>query len=135
MPVHTTRYTDRRRLVLPLLDALALVAFTVVGVANHDGGLPLGPLVRVGLPLLAAWFVVAALVGAYRRPGLPSLLLTWALSVPVAVVARTVIAGRAWDEEVLVFLGVALAFTLLFLLLGRGLELARSLRGRSGASG
>jgi hypothetical protein len=118
---------DRTRgRVLPALDALALGAFTVVGVANHDGGLPAGALARVGLPLLAAWFVAAWAFGTYRVPGVRTLLLAWASAVPVAVLVRTIIAGGPWDADLAVFLGVALAFSLLFLVAARGL--ARALR-------
>jgi DUF3054 family protein len=121
----TTDRADRRGVVaLAALDGLALVAFTVVGVANHDHGLPADALARVGLPLLVAWFLTAWAVGTYRRPGLRTMVLAWAIAVPVGALVRTAIAGGPWGGEFLVFLGVALAFTLLFLLLGRGLARA-----------
>jgi hypothetical protein len=115
------RPARRRTWVAPVLDAGALLAFTLVGVANHDHGLPADALGRVGGPLLAAWFAAAWVVGTYRRPGLRTLLIAWAFAVPVAVLVRTLVAGGPWGADLLVFLGVALAFTLLFLLLGRGL--------------
>ena len=111
---------------LPAFDALALVAFTVVGVANHDHGLPADAVARVGGPLLFAWFVAAWAFGTYRRPGIRTLLLAWVTSVPVAGVVRTLIADGPWGGELAVFLTVAMAFTLLFLLLARGA--ARALR-------
>lgn len=109
-----------RAWVLPALDGVALVAFTVVGVATHDHGLPLGALARVGVPMLLAWFAAAWLVGAYRAPGARTLVLAWGLAVPVAVLVRTLVAAGPWGGELVVFLGVTLAFTLLFLLLVRG---------------
>ncbi len=118
-----------RATLLAALDAAALAGFTLAGVANHDGGLPIGALARVGIPLLVSWFLAAALVGTYRRPGIATLLLTWELAVPVAAVVRTTIAGGPWGGEFLVFLGVAMAFTLLFLLVGRGLALTLRPRG------
>jgi DUF3054 family protein len=120
----------RRVWVLPVLDALALIAFTVVGVENHDHGLPADALGRVGVPLLASWFSASWAVGTYRRPSVRTLLLAWVLAVPVAGVVRTLIAGGPWGGELLVFLAVAMAFTLLFLLLGRGLAFAVHLGGR-----
>jgi hypothetical protein len=105
--------------ILPAVDAVALVVFTVVGVANHDGGLPPEALARVGVPLLGCWFVAAAVCSTYRSPGLRTLLLAWATSVPVAGLVRTVLAGGPWNADVLAFLAVAMAFTLLFLLAGR----------------
>jgi Protein of unknown function (DUF3054) len=119
-----------RRWVLPGLDAVALLAFTLVGVANHDHGLPAAALARVGGPLLVAWFVAARAVGTYRSPGLRTLLLAWVIAVPVAAVVRTLIAGGPWGGELVVFLAVAMSFTLVFLLLGRGLALALRLDGR-----
>jgi Protein of unknown function (DUF3054) len=120
----------RRRWMLPALDAVALTAFTLVGVGNHDHGLPADALARVGGPLLLAWFVAAWAFGTYRRPGLRTLLLAWVTAVPVAGVVRTAIAGGPWGGELGVFLAVAMAFTLLFLLLGRGVALALRRGGR-----
>jgi hypothetical protein len=122
----SVRVEQGRRWILPAIDAAALVAFTLLGVASHDHGRPLDALARVGVPLLCAWFAAAWAVGTYRAHGVATLLAAWAVSVPIAVVVRTVVAGRPWDAEVLVFLGVALAFTLLFLVVGRGV--ARVLR-------
>jgi hypothetical protein len=129
-PSTAARPRANRRWILPGLDAVALLAFTLVGVANHDHGLPADALARVGGPLLVAWFVATWVVGTYRSPGIRSLLLAWVIAVPVAGVVRTLIAGGPWGGELLVFLAVAMAFTLLFLLLGRGLALALRLDGR-----
>jgi DUF3054 family protein len=120
----------RRAGVLAAIDAIALIGFTLVGVSNHDRGLPLDALARVGGPLLLAWFVAAAVFGTYRRPSVRTLLLAWAAAVPVAGVVRTVIAGGPWGRELAVFLAVAMAFTLLFLLLGRGAARALRVEGR-----
>ena len=72
-------------------------------------------------PLLGAWFLVAWLARAYRRPGWGSLLRTWIVAVPVGLLVRTVIVGSPRGARILVLLGVGLAFTLLFLVLGRAL--------------
>jgi len=67
-------------------------------------------------------------VGTYRRPGLRSMVATWAIAVPSGLLLRTVWVGSPHGVEILVFLGIGMAFTLLFLLVGRGA--ARALAGR-----
>jgi hypothetical protein len=119
-----------RRQLLPAVDALALVLFVVVGIREHTEGAALSLLLRNVVPLLVAWFAVARFMGTYRRPGMPTLLRTWAVAVPAALLVRTAWVGSPTGGRILVFLGVGLAFTLLFLLVGRGL--ARTL-GRRGA--
>lgn len=101
------------------VDATALAAFVVVGVVQHDEGLAVAGLVRTGVPLLVAWFVVALVAGTYRRTGWLTLLLTWVIAVPLGLVARSVIRGGPWGRGLLVFGGIAMAFTLLFLIGGR----------------
>jgi hypothetical protein len=115
------RATSRRASsrTLATVDAAALIAFVLVGAANHGEGFDLGALVRTGLPVLAAWFLVGLAVGIYRRRGWVRFLVTWALAIPLGVVARSVIRGGPWGRELLIFGGVAMAFTLLFLLVGR----------------
>jgi hypothetical protein len=106
------------------VDAVALLAFVVVGVLQHDEGLAIAGILRTGAPLLVAWFAVAAIVGTYRRPGWLTLAITWLVGVPLGLVARSVIRGGPWGHGLLVFGGVAMAFTLLFLVGGRLLLLA-----------
>jgi hypothetical protein len=118
-----TRSTPRAAM-LGAVDVGALALFVVVGVSTHDHGLPFAAIARVGAPLLAAWLGATGLVGTYRRPGLRSLIAAWGVAVPSAVVVRTAIAGGPWGREFIVFLGVALAFTLLFLVLGRAAVVA-----------
>lgn len=121
---------DRSRLPLVVADGIALIAFVLVGADRHSSGTAAN-VARTAVPLIAAWFAVAVLVGAYRRPGLRSLLLTWLLAVPAAGVLRSLVRGGPWDERLLVFAGVALAFSALFLLAARGLvSVATRIRGR-----
>jgi hypothetical protein len=101
------------------VDAVALVAFVLVGAAEHGEGLALGALARTGLPLLGAWILVASALGTYRRLGWGSLVLTWLVAVPLGLVMRSAVLGGPWGRGLLVFGGVAMAFTLLFLLAGR----------------
>jgi hypothetical protein len=116
----TRTAASRGVLALRAVDLAALAAFVVVGVMTHDHGLPVASIARVGLPLAVAWMLATALVGTYRRLDVRTLLTAWALAVPPAVAIRTAIVGGPWGERFLSFLGVALAFTLLFLLVGRG---------------
>lgn len=110
-----------RRVPLPVVDTLALTLFVVVGIAEHDGQMPVTTLFfRNAVPLLASWFLVAHLTGAYRRPGLATLLATWAIAVPCGLLLRTAWVGSPRGGEIAVFLGIGMAFTLLFLLVGRG---------------
>ena len=101
-----------------LADAAALVVFVVVGLRGHRGSTIEGFL-RNAVPLLGAWFLVAAASHIYRRPGWRSLLRNWILAVPIGLLVRTVIVGSPRGARILVFVAVGLAFTALFLILGR----------------
>lgn len=101
-----------------LADAAALVAFVVIGLREHRGGTVEGFL-RNAVPLLGVWFLVAWRAHTYRRPGWKSLLACWIVAVPIGLLIRTVLVGSPRGAKVLVFVAVGLAFTLLFLVLGR----------------
>lgn len=110
---------------VPLLvaaDLLALVVFVVTGMRSHHEGTYLAIFLRNIVPLAGAWAIVAMVLGTYRRPGLGMLLRTWIVAVPLALVVRSLWVGSpSGFGPFLTFLGVGLAFTLLFLLIGRGL--------------
>lgn len=108
------------------IDAVALVAFVIVGVIQH-GGLALAGILRTGAPLLLAWFLVALLVGTYRRVGWATMLVTWLIAVPLGLVGRSVIRGRPWGEGLLEFGAIAMGFTLVFLVAGRAILAGASL--------
>jgi glycopeptide antibiotics resistance protein len=101
-----------------LADAVALIAFVVVGLRGHQGKTVEGFLRNAG-PLLGVWFLVAWASHTYRRPGWRSLLKNWIVAVPIGLLVRTVIVGSPRGARILVFGAVGLAFTLLFLVLGR----------------
>jgi hypothetical protein len=109
-----------------LADAAALVVFVLVGLRGHGGSTVEGFL-RNAVPLLGAWFLVARPAHTYQRPGWRSLLRTWIVAVPVGLLIRTVIVGSPQGARILVFVAVGLAFTLLFLVLGRVLARLLSL--------
>jgi hypothetical protein len=112
---------ERRPSPVPvaIADAIALVVFVLVGIRSHHEIGALDAFFRNAVPLEGMWFAVAVVSGAYRRPGLRSLLWTWVVAVPVALVVRSLWVGSPTGVRLLTFLGVGLAFTLLFLLAGR----------------
>ena len=109
--------------LLVVVDLLALVVFVVTGLrSHHEGGAYATIFLRNAVPLLGSWAIFSVLLGAYRYPGLGSMLRTWIVAVPVALVVRSLWVGSPTGVgRFLAFLAVGLAFTLLFLLLGRGL--------------
>lgn len=108
-----------RPAVLAATDAVAIVAFVTVGLVSHKHGVNATGYARDALPILGAWFGTAALLGTYTRGGLRRLLATWAVAVPVGVLIRGLMLGRSLDADQLEFLGVALVFSLLFVLVLR----------------
>jgi hypothetical protein len=124
--------TDRRTALLVGVDLLALVTFVLVGLGSHHEVAGIDLFARNAIPLTVSWCVVAAVLRTYRRPGLAPMLRTWLVAVPIALVARSVWVGSPTGGEFLVFLGVGMSFTLLFLLAGRGL-VAVVARGRKRA--
>jgi len=111
-----------RRSVIPFVvaDAIALLVFVVAGIRSHHEVGALDLFLRNAVPLEAAWFAVAALAATYRRPGIRSLLRTWIVAVPLGLVVRSMWVGSPAGSRLLVFVAIGLAFTLLFLLAGRG---------------
>jgi hypothetical protein len=108
-------------------DAVAIVAFVTVGLASHEHGVSVTGYAQDALPILGAWFGVALLLGTYRVGGWQRLLATWAIGVPLGVLVRALVLGRSLDDDQLAFLGVALAFSLLFVLaLRSGLQVLRA---------
>ena len=74
---------------------------------------------RDALPVLGGWFAAALVFGAYRNPSTRTLLLTWIVGVPLGILIRALALGRDPDGDQAVFLGISLAFTLLFVLAWR----------------
>jgi hypothetical protein len=134
MPARTQRSmddapsSDRRTLAsgraLAIADAIGLLAFVAVGLRSHRIGAIAEIAARNLVPLTVAWIVVALVAGTYRRRDLFSLVLTWAVAVPTALLVRTWWVGSPQGGRIAVFLGVGMAFTLLFLLIARGLVAA-----------
>jgi hypothetical protein len=100
--------------VLAVGDALALLAFVLVGLTNHRSGVTAEGIARNLGPILAVWAAAALAFGAYRRPGLRTFVLTWAVSVPVAVSLRALWLGHPTGSAFVTFLAVTFAMTLIF---------------------
>jgi hypothetical protein len=109
----------RSAIPFAVADAVALITFVLVGIRSHHEVGALDLFLRNAVPLEVAWFAVAVVVGAYRRPGTRTLLLTWIVAVPVALMVRTRWVGSPSGLKLLTFLGIGLVFTLVFLLIGR----------------
>jgi hypothetical protein len=101
-----------------IADVVALIVFVLIGIRGHHAGTVEGFL-RNAVPLLGVWFLVAWLAHTYRRPRWRSLLRTWIVAVPIGLLVRTLIVGSPKGAKILVFIAVGLAFTALFLVLGR----------------
>ena len=101
-----------------LADAAAILLFTTVGLLAHDALSPRG-YARDGLPLLACWFAAALALRLYRRPSWWRLLVCWAIAIPFGVLVRALVLGRTLDGDQAAFLGVTLAFSLLFIVAAR----------------
>lgn len=93
--------------------------FVGIGLRSHRIGAIAEIAARNAVPLAVMWTLTALVIGAYRRRDLSSLMSTWAIAVPVALLVRTWWVGSPQGDRLVVFLAVGLAFTALFLLIGR----------------
>ena len=112
--------TARRATVFAAGDVLALLIFTLIGLANHKDGITAATVLKVMGPLVIVGAIAAMVFGTYRRPGMRTLLSAWIVTIPVAILIRKALfhTPATWGSTG-VFTGVALAFTLLFLLASR----------------
>ena len=99
-------------------DAAALLVFVVVGVVTHDASAT--AFVRDLACILGGWFAAAIVLRLYVRGGRWRFAATWLIGVSAGVLARAAIVGHLAVD----FWGVALGFTLLFVLVARGVRRA-----------
>ncbi len=67
-----------------------------------------------------AWFAVSAVAATYRRPGIRIAPVDVDRRRSAGLVVRSIWVGSPSGTRLLVFVGIGLVFTLLFLLAGRG---------------
>jgi hypothetical protein len=118
MPARLTDGSRRTRIML-VVDIVALVAFVLAGMASHHETSRVVVFVRNVVPVTGAWLLVALVLPTYRPPRLRWMLVNWAVAVPLGLMVRSAIVGDLGESGQLTFFGVALSFTLLFLLVGR----------------
>ena len=99
-------------------DAAALLVFVVVGVVTHDASAT--AFIRDLLCILGGWFAAAIVLRLYVLGGRWRLAATWLVGVSAGVLVRAAIVGHLAVD----FWGVALGFTLLFVLVARGVRRA-----------
>jgi hypothetical protein len=90
----------------PALDASAIVVFVTIGLISHRHGFAQG-YARDLPPFLGCWLSIGLLVGLYREGGRRRLVLTWLVSVPVAVLVRALAFGRPLNGSEAAFLLVS----------------------------
>ncbi len=116
---------------LAIGDALVFLVFAGVGRSSHHEASGFGALAAVvgtAVPFVLGWFLVAPVVGAYRRANLRSLgamlgrtLLAWVAAWPVAMALRWIFAPRIAPRDFAIFALVVLATNAVFLGVWRGL--------------
>jgi len=114
---------------LAVVDIAALQLFVLAGIRSHHETTALTTYVRNAIPLTVSWVGFSFLFGTYRRYGFSTLWRTWLVSVPVALVVRSIWVGSPTGFAFLTFLIVGLGFTGLFLLVARGLVALTTGRG------
>ncbi len=113
-----------RGAALVVADAAALRGFVAGGLRSHGIGALPEVAARNVVPLAVSWALVSVVAGTYRRRDLASLLATWAVAVPLGLLARTWWVGSPRGAGVAVFLAVGMVFTLVFLAIGRAVAAA-----------
>lgn len=93
--------------------------FTIIGIALHGAGFVAGSILRNVVPMLGAWYLLAPITYVYRSPGWRTLLIHWAVAMPLAVAARQLWVERLFSRATVVFLIAALALTFVFVTAGR----------------
>jgi len=106
--------------VLAIGDVAALLVFTLIGLANHKDGITAVTVLKVMGPLVITGAIATAICGTYRTPGFRTLIPAWLLTIPIAILFRKAFfhTPATWRSTG-IFMGVALVFTLLFLIASR----------------
>jgi hypothetical protein len=106
--------TPRRPAVwLVVSDGIAILTFVTIGLVSHHRGIAALGYAHDALPLLGGWYAAALALRLYQTQRPRRLLLTCAVGVPVGVLIRALVLGRAFNGKEAEFLGVALISILL----------------------
>jgi len=111
-PLHILRLSHRTAVAS---DLVALALFVTVGLLNHHGSVSATGYARDLLPIGACWLIAGGAFDLYRRPRVRALAGTWLVGVTAGILVRALVLWRL-DGGDAAFLGVALCFTLLFVL-------------------
>ncbi len=112
------------------VDLVALIVFVLAGLRSHHEVAGIDLFARNAIPLVVGWCVTAGVLDTYAKPGLAPMIRNWVVAVPLALVVRSIWVGSPTGGEFVVFLAVGMSFTLLFLLIGRGLVAIVARRGQ-----
>jgi hypothetical protein len=110
--------TARARLTLGV-DLIAFALFIAVGMRSHHEGAAFEIFARNAIPIGGVWLVAGYAFGAYRPPSHAGLVKTLLVALPVGALLRTAWVGSPQGVRILLFAGVALLFSGLFLGTGR----------------
>lgn len=111
---------------LVLGDAIALLAFGVVGRMSHNlSASDAAGVLQTTIPFLVGWFLIAPWFGLFRpdvatSPGKVTIraLLAWVpIGFPISIILWALVRGRAIPDGIVPeFVGAALAATVIFLI-------------------
>jgi len=115
-----TRSTPKCSAILAIGDVVALLVFTLIGLANHKDGITAANVLKVMGPLVIVGALASALFGTYSRPGVGTLIPAWLATIPISILIRKALfhTPATWRSTG-IFIFVAMTFTLLFLLAWR----------------
>lgn len=106
-------------------DTLALFAFATIGRNSHNEGVDVLGIISTAAPFVLSWLAMSPFLGAYTRKATASqtqlasgLLLSWAVSMPVALAVRGALKGAVPPVP---FIGVSMVATFALLYLWRTL--------------
>jgi len=120
-----------RTISLVVGDALCFLIFVTIGANQHNEGFDLGYSLWLAIPFLAAWFLVAPFVGAFRsdvatrpRKMVLRVICSWLASWPVAMFFRWLLVDRVKNPPTMLssfiaFALVTLIFNMVILLIWR----------------
>ncbi len=104
------------KLMAVILDIVIVVLFVVIGSKEHDAGLTFGYGLLIGLPFIASFFAVQAVVSKDMR-SIKNAAISAVISVPIAIAIRVNLPRVAGREE-FTFKPVFAVISLVFLTFG-----------------